>query len=167
MIKDKLYLTEFKLKDFITLNIMKFNTLKEEILFNKKLDKFYPDIYLPKDNLIIEFDGYSHFNSIKTQKLDIAKNEYCKLNSLRIIRIPYFIQLSKESIRHYFNIDIEYAQSYSHGFIDNKALRPDDFNLIGLNLFKNILGSVPSGIKLEILKSIENLDIRTKGFLNI
>ena len=66
------------------------------------------DFYLPSKNTIIEFDGIQHFKethffphteyryveyggSIKlyTQKHDSIKNNYCKINNINLIRIPY------------------------------------------------------------------------------
>lgn len=62
------------------------------------------DFYLPKINTVIEYDGQQHFtpinfggskenveNSFKeNQKRDKIKNEYCKINNINIIRIPYW-----------------------------------------------------------------------------
>lgn len=65
------------------------------------------DFYLPDSNTVIEFDGVQHYQPIRfrgmsakraqetfelTQKKDRIKDEYCKLHSIRLIRIPYYIQ---------------------------------------------------------------------------
>lgn len=55
------------------------------------------DFYLPKLNLVIEFDGRQHFEDTKffsygiekTIAHDAIKNTYCKDNGIRMIRIPY------------------------------------------------------------------------------
>ena len=57
------------------------------------------DFYLPKKNLIIEFDGEQHFKPMDyfggeklfkmQQKYDIIKNDYAKTNKIQLIRIPY------------------------------------------------------------------------------
>lgn len=67
------------------------------------------DFYLPDYNCCIEYDGKQHFKSIdfyggkekfkRTQLLDSIKNEYCKNNNIKLIRIP-FTDFDK--------IDIEY-----------------------------------------------------------
>lgn len=57
------------------------------------------DFYLPDYNCCIEYDGEQHFKP-KTlfggqkgfqdlQKRDIIKNEYCKENNIKLVRIPY------------------------------------------------------------------------------
>lgn len=65
----------------------------------KNKNKLRFDFYLIDYNILIEFDGYHHFNDIKgfggknkllyTQKMDNIKNEYCLNNNIRLIRIKY------------------------------------------------------------------------------
>lgn len=67
------------------------------------------DFYLPKNNLCIEYDGEFHYkeksigNDLKLQqKRDKIKNEYCKENKIKLLRIPYWefdnIQYILESV---------------------------------------------------------------------
>ena len=72
---------------------------KMEYTFNdckyKKLLRF--DFYLPDYNCCIEYDGEQHFKEStffredlkEIQKRDNIKNEYCKQNDIKLIRIPY------------------------------------------------------------------------------
>ncbi|WCS68334.1 hypothetical protein Goe21_02240 [Bacillus phage vB_BsuM-Goe21] len=58
------------------------------------------DFFLPDYNTAIEFDGIQHFKPVKRfggeerfkiqQKRDSIKNQFCKENEIRLIRIPYF-----------------------------------------------------------------------------
>lgn len=58
------------------------------------------DFYLPKENVLIEFDGRQHYENSggyyteeefqKLQKRDAYKNEWCKKNKIPLIRIPYY-----------------------------------------------------------------------------
>lgn len=58
------------------------------------------DFYLPDYNYCIEFDGEQHFEIFKyfggldkfidTKIRDTVKNEYCKNNNIKLIRIPYW-----------------------------------------------------------------------------
>ena len=71
------------------------------------------DFYIPSKNLIIEYDGEHHFRPIEywggkekfkiTQQNDKIKNEYCKLNNITLLRLPYTLSETeiKEQI---FNI---------------------------------------------------------------
>lgn len=71
----------------------KFNGLKNE-------KELRCDFYIPKFNLIIEFDGHQHYYPIaffkgfesfkKTIKCDWIKNRYTLKNRINILRIPYF-----------------------------------------------------------------------------
>jgi len=65
------------------------------------------DIYIPKENLILEFDGSQHFfprrndniNSDFGDKYNIRKihdnikNNFCNENGIKLIRIPYIIKI--------------------------------------------------------------------------
>ncbi len=65
-----------------------------------KAKRYLPfDFYLPDYNCCIEFDGEQHFEIVKwfggldgfigTVIRDTIKNEYCKKNNIKLIRIPY------------------------------------------------------------------------------
>jgi len=56
------------------------------------------DFYLPEHKICIEYDGIQHFKIIdffgeesfkQTQKHDEIKNEFCKKNGIKLIRIKY------------------------------------------------------------------------------
>lgn len=97
-------------------NISKGEKKIEEFLNKYKIDFIHdrniweendlrPDFFLPKHNLVIEYDGIQHFeptdfankgqewadnNFAKIQAKDIEKNDYCKNNNISLIRIPYW-----------------------------------------------------------------------------
>jgi very-short-patch-repair endonuclease len=64
------------------------------------------DFYLPKYNICIEYDGEQHYESIKYwggdetfEKIklrDSIKNEYCKNNNIKLIRIKYDENISEK-----------------------------------------------------------------------
>jgi len=66
---------------------------------NKKELRF--DFYLPENNICVEFDGIQHFEQIlnwsleKILKNDSIKNEYCRKNNIRLIRIRYDENINK------------------------------------------------------------------------
>lgn len=69
-----------------------FNDLRGE---NKQYLKF--DFYLPTFNICIEYDGELHYiktslnNDLESQKFrDNLKNNYCHINKIKLIRIPYW-----------------------------------------------------------------------------
>jgi len=71
------------------------------------------DFYLPEYNTCIEYDGKQHFQSIEIfggkkrfihqQKCDQIKNEYCKNNDIKLLRIKYDENI-EEKLNFLFNI---------------------------------------------------------------
>ena len=71
------------------------------IKFVKSPEKIYVDFYIKELNLIIEYDGAQHFKFNKYYHRDNYKtyinqvnrdkclNEYCKSNSIKLLRISY------------------------------------------------------------------------------
>ena len=84
---------------------------------NPKTDyKLYFDFFLPEYNIVIEYQGEQHyfevprgyFSEIKLKELherDFLKKEYCKINQINFIEIPYldFDKLSEEYIKEVIN----------------------------------------------------------------
>lgn len=88
---------EIKLKNFFIDHNIEFKEQWKYIDCYDKLPLPF-DFYLPKFNTLIEADGEQHFKLTfgkekdfeKTKKHDQIKNEYCKLNNIDLIRIPYY-----------------------------------------------------------------------------
>ncbi len=75
-------------------------------LKGKSCKKLPFDFYLPKINAIIEYDGQQHYIPVwgeetfkNLQRLDKIRNQYCKKNGIKLIRIPY--TMNKEEIEPY------------------------------------------------------------------
>jgi predicted Zn-ribbon and HTH transcriptional regulator len=93
---------ENNVRTFLLNNNIKFTEQKR---FNDCKDKrTLPfDFYLEDYNICIEYDGELHYNKARykndeeynqdklniTKKHDEIKNEYCRVNNIRLIRIPY------------------------------------------------------------------------------
>jgi len=84
----------------IILNNLNIKYIKQKTFNNCKNKRKLPfDFYLTDYNLCIEFDGIQHFKSIEyfggekvlkeTQKRDLIKNNYCKENNIKLLRIKY------------------------------------------------------------------------------
>lgn len=70
------------------------------------------DFYLPKSNLVIEFDGIQHYKPVKRfggedylkviQVRDKIKTEYCIKNNIKLVRIKYndnLIEMIKATLK--------------------------------------------------------------------
>ena len=85
-------------------NILDINNIEyfQEMRFNdcRNKNSLPFDFYLPEYKTCIEFDGLQHFESIDywggeerlnyIKKNDNIKNEYCKDNNIKLIRVPYY-----------------------------------------------------------------------------
>lgn len=146
------YLTEKTLTDFLSI-------LSDDWIHNKTVPdserKSRPDYRSEKLKVIVEFDGYQHYNSTARILADITNTEAYEKLGYRVIRIPYFIQLDQRTIKTLFGVDMDYTNGYPHGFISNTALLPCDFCELGLERFEKDLG-VFSCVAEDIISSLKN-----------
>ena len=56
------------------------------------------DFYIPKMNLVIEYDGKEYHNTKEVKKRDRIKTQFCKSNGIGLIRL---------NNKHYANIEVE------------------------------------------------------------
>lgn len=98
----------FLVRDYLLKNNIKYFEEKtfDDLLSNKGAHLFF-DFYLTEYRTVIEVDGKQHFESIchfggdsafKTlQENDKIKDDYCKNNNIKMIRIPYYLYGDKRS----------------------------------------------------------------------
>ena len=97
--------------------------------------KSRPDYRSENLKMIIEFDGLQHYT-----KPDIIEKDY-RLTSVytelgyKVVRIPYFIQLTNKAIKTLFNIDL------SENFFD------ESFSSLGINGMNTPAYLCPAGVK--------------------
>lgn len=100
---------EEKIKEILESNNIKFEREKTFSTCGNGLFRF--DFFLPDMNICIEYDGEQHFRPIeifggkegfdKQITYDNIKNQWCKQNNIKLIRIPY-IDYDKISINYLF-----------------------------------------------------------------
>lgn len=95
---------ELKVKQFLDTNKIEYIQQKTfDNCTDKEKLKF--DFYLPTSNIVIEYDGQQHFMPVdfankgiewatnlynNNVRKDTIKNDYCKNNQIKLIRIPYY-----------------------------------------------------------------------------
>lgn len=125
---------------------------------NVPFGKYRIDWYNSQLSLAVEFDGYWHYNNSMTQYRDAMKDKLLSSVGVTCIRIPYFIQLSTDTINSIFLLKGKYSdqwtQEYPHGFINNKALLPADFNELGIQKFITDLNRIQSNVRNQIIISL-------------
>lgn len=135
---------------------------KATIIHNKQFEdtKFRPDYVIKEEKLIVEYDGPRHFTLAKTVLDDDRKDIVYQQYNYRIIRIPYFIQLHSNTIKHFFNVELAPYNSFPHGFISDKVILPGDFCLYGLNKYSLLLDRLSKDCP-EVVNDI-NLSLNDK-----
>lgn len=96
--------------------------------------------------VFVEFNGHLHYTQTNTIERDYMLREHCVKNNIRLIEIPYFIQLNLYTIPQYFGKDIEaylenvtITTSQESGFLEKKIVLPYDYCVLGLERFLNDL----------------------------
>lgn len=74
---------------------------------NNKKHFYRPDYRSENLKMIIEFDGLPHYQNPDIILKDEEKNEIFKELGYKVIRIPYFIQLSNKVVKKLFNVDVK------------------------------------------------------------
>lgn len=135
--------------------------------FNVNGRRMIVDYYFELDSykISVEFDGPTHYTRSLTQVRDINIKSYCKDNNINLVRIPYFFQITDETIPVLFGVEItekysllgNVTSTYENGFIDEKCVLPGDFNPWGQKLFvKNCESLLGTTAGLEIASNAKN-----------
>lgn len=149
------WLNEKKLGDILVSLFPKGTFIHDQIVPKSGILK-RPDYRNDNYNLIVEFDGAQHYTDVRCYYVDKEKDDTYTQMGYRVVRIPYFVQLCPEVIKHLFDIDIDYAQTFPHGFIVDKGeTLPADFCSLGYDRFLNDLKRF-SYIKEDILASLRH-----------
>lgn len=79
--------------------------------FGRRGDKTYrirPDYLCEELKLIIEFDGIQHYTNPENIRKDRQNQQIYESFGYRVIRIPYFVQLTQTVVKEIFGINIPY-----------------------------------------------------------
>jgi hypothetical protein len=157
------YLTEQKL---ITI----FSEISKSVSFdmktNVKIERYRGDITI-NNKYLIEFDGYQHYTQSEVFIRDSYKDATWEVKSEinKVIRIPYFVQLTTETFKYYFDdllkdlsVEVEVTSNYPHGFIDKKAILPANFCSIGERRFFSEVEYLPFSVVDSIVSSLMKIN---------
>lgn len=156
-IKNNDYLTELRLEGYL-----KKIFPKNKFIHELKIKNFKPDYCCEELKLIVEFDGIDHYSKTTVVQSDQRKDSYLSALGYKIVRIPFFIQMSSQIVKLLFGLEIDIDQVYPHGFISDKTINmmPASFCPLGLKRFFSDLKRF-SCVKENILNS---LDMKAKKF---
>lgn len=74
---------------------------------NNKARRIRPDYRSEALKMIVEFDGLPHYNQVLSIIKDEENTKIYETNGYKVVRIPYFIQLSKSVVKQLFQVDIQ------------------------------------------------------------
>jgi len=102
----------------------------------------------------VEFDGDEHYRNILKVKADREKDELASRANVRVVRFPYWVQLTTETLRHYFEREANVLQTFPHGFITTK-LFPASFCELGVERFARELTALPASVRQSVIASLQ------------
>jgi len=101
----------------------------------------------------VEFDGHLHYQRPENIRRDKCKDKILQDREIKTVRIPYWVQLTTETLCHYFGIEKPIDQDFPHGFIKTKEF-PSSFCEMGIERFKKEIGSLPEGVRAAVISSL-------------
>lgn len=108
-----------------------------------------------KQQVIVEFDGEAHYRNSLTIKADVEKDEVAKSLGHRVVRIPFWVQLTTKTLKYYFGLKAEIIQDFPHGFISKKnRMLPASFCELGVARFMRELEDLPKPISKDVISSL-------------
>lgn len=149
------FLTESSLIDYLNLIYPNIEWVHDKPFIKGKRAR--PDYRCEDLKIIVEFDGYNHYTTSSRILSDIENTKLYESLGYKVIRIPYFIQMSSIVIKCLFDVEVDIEQQYPHGFISDTKfdLLPCDFNNLGIERFEKDLERF-SYIKEDIVLSLKN-----------
>lgn len=76
--------------------------------------RFRPDVRWEQRGLIVEFDGIDHYKEVRQILADRDRDEWMRDLDYEVIRIPYWMTMSRENIQWRFGIDVGHDMCELH-----------------------------------------------------
>jgi len=103
---------------------------------------------------VVEFDGDEHYRNALKIKVDREKDAIAAELGYSVVRVPYWVQLTTETLRHYFGLEGVIEQSFPHGFIATKIF-PASYCELGVERFRRELEALPVVMRDAVIQSLE------------
>lgn len=133
-----------------------------------KLARFSLDIYFPEDQIAFEYDGPDHYDKVANHERDLRKNQLCLSEGIKLVRWPYYFQLTKDVARylfpnHYTDNKYQEAIKIVYGASDESQIlapglhgskfTPANFTSLGIKRFIDDFTSVPISLRSQVIHS--------------
>ena len=77
------------------------------LTINNKVCRKRPDYRSEKLKMIVEFYGIQHYTMPDRIKNDVLSTKFYESLGYKVVRIPYFIQLTNKAVKYFFNVDVK------------------------------------------------------------
>lgn len=139
---------------------------------NIEFKRYRPDARIESESIIVEFYGINHFQSPSRILHDWVKESYLEDLGYKVITIPFYVQLTKDMIKFYFNKDVQEGSKVKSGFYsttkDKTKLNPNcpaSFSSLGYRRFLMDLEEYPKSTQQEIIDSLKYQQQYNPGLL--
>jgi hypothetical protein len=105
--------------------------------------------------VLVEYDGDEHYRDSLKIRADRQKDDLAAASGMRLVRVPYWVQLDRAMARHWFGLRADIEQSFPHGFITTK-LFPASFCELGVARFRRDLGALPVPVREAVVSSLRD-----------
>lgn len=146
------YLTEQKLLPVLEAN---FDSILTQVRVEKTRKRWDYVCKKNDETYVVEFDGSRHYMFSLVIKSDMEKDEIATKLGYKIVRIPYFIQLTNETFEYFFGFKTKehIEQDFPHGFIASKDF-PASFCPLGLIRYHDEVNN--KLVQQDIFKSLDD-----------
>lgn len=103
--------------------------------------------------VLVEYDGDDHYRDSMKIRADRERDRVAKDSGMRVIRVPYWVQLDSVTVQHYFRCPAEIEQTFPHRFMTTK-LFPASFCELGIERFTRDLSALPAQVRIAVIKSL-------------
>lgn len=93
-----------------------------------------------EQQVFVEFNGPTHYTNTSTILRDYALRSLCEDQNIRLVEIPYFVQMNDYSIEEYFGVAVlpmlegkTVVSALSSGFNDRPIVLPYDYCQLGVS----------------------------------
>jgi hypothetical protein len=105
--------------------------------------------------VVVEYDGDEHYRNALKIKADREKDAVAQSQGLRIVRVPYWVQLDTVTCRYFFGLDADIEQDFPHGFVTTKIF-PASFCEKGIARFERELDELPVVVRMNVIASLRD-----------
>jgi len=102
---------------------------------DKLISRKRPDYRSESLKMIVEFDGIQHYQKLSQIEKDIKTTMAYEMLGYKVIRIPYFIQLTSEVVKRLFDVDVKNLFTNIDRYItftENCNVLPIDMSMYGV-----------------------------------